>query len=374
MPGRAVVPCGYPARATLDGRVVAESTRALIEERADDLPRLHFPADDVADAARTAAGEPGHLVFDDPAVRLELVDTVEGEDAREASLKRFPLWGDAAHLIAMLDVQPAGPCSFVGAARADVRRPVVEASQMLGQAMVAAARHTPGRRITSAHLAVYRAADARQELDFDVEDLSTGRTFSTVAITVAQGRPCATAIVQMHTGSEDVVRHAAPAPPAKGPYESEPFDMSVTGRDLRVADAAYSNDSAAAVGPPVIDAWVRFRTVPEDPAIHAALLAQFAGHMPIATALRPHAGIGQDQAHRTVSMGINAISLSMHADVRADRWMRYHHLSTFAGDGMTHAECRVYDEPGALLASFTVEAMVRPFAPTMGEVDERTAL
>ena len=27
--------------------------------------------------------------------------------------------------------------------------------------------------------------------------------------------------------------------------------------------------------------------------------------------------------------------------------MLYHHLSTFAGDGMTHAECRVHDEGGA---------------------------
>ena len=198
--------------------------------------------------------------------------------------------------------------------------------------------------------------------------------FSTVAVTAMQGRPVGTAVIQLHSSSADVVRHAAEAPPCAGPYDSVPFDMGVTGRDLRVVDAAYTGDSDAPVGPPVIDAWVRFRSVPEDPALHAALLAQFAGHMPIAAALRPHAGIGQDQAHRTISTAINAISLSMHAEARADRWMRYHHLSTFAGDGMTHAECRVYDEPGTLLASFTVEAMVRPFAPTMGTVDDRYAL
>jgi acyl-CoA thioesterase len=369
-----VVPCGYPARAVRDGRVIAESTHALIEERPDALPRLHFPVADVAEGAPAVPGEPGHVRFEDDDVLLEVIDTVDGEDARDCSVKRFPHWGDAAHLIAMLDVQPSGADTFVGAARADARRPVVEASQMLGQAMVAAARHAPGRRVTSAQLAIYRAADARQELDLTLEDLSTGRTFSTVLVTVSQGRPCATVLVQMHAGADDVVRHAVEAPPCKGPYDSEPCDMGVTGRDIRVADGAYSNDSAAPTGPPVIDAWFRFRAVPDDPALHAALLAQPTGHMPIAAALRPHAGIGQDQAHRTVSMGINAISLSMHADVRADQWMRYHHRSTYAGDGMTHAECRVYDEPGRLLASFTVEAMVRPFAPTMGAVDERTAL
>jgi acyl-CoA thioesterase-2 len=96
--------------------------------------------------------------------------------------------------------------------------------------------------------------------------------------------------------------------------------------------------------------------------------------MSIAAALRPHAGIGQSQAHRTISTGINAIAISFHREVRADRWMRYHHRSTFAGDGMTHAECRVYDEAGELLASFTVEGMVRAFANPGQSVDARTAL
>ena len=57
-----------------------------------------------------------------------------------------PVWGDAAHLVDLLDVRPEGPGRFVSVARADERRPVVEGSQMLGQAIVAADRHAPGRR------------------------------------------------------------------------------------------------------------------------------------------------------------------------------------------------------------------------------------
>jgi hypothetical protein len=41
---------------------------------------------------------------------------------------------------------------------------------------------------------------------------------------------------------------------------------------------------------------------------------------------------------------------------------------------MTHADCQVYDEEGRLLASFTVDAMVRKFARASGSVDDRTAL
>jgi acyl-CoA thioesterase len=150
--------------------------------------------------------------------------------------------------------------------------------------------------------------------------------------------------------------------------------MAVTGRDVRVVDGAYTGDPDAAVGPPVLDAWVRFRDLPDDPGLHAGLLAQFTGHLSIAAALRPHAGVGQDQAHRTLSTAVNAISLSLHRQVRLDRWVLYHHRSTFAGDGMTHAECRVHDEGGDLLASFTVDAMVRGFADPGAPVDARTAL
>jgi hypothetical protein len=41
---------------------------------------------------------------------------------------------------------------------------------------------------------------------------------------------------------------------------------------------------------------------------------------------------------------------------------------------MTHAECRVHDEEGRLLASFSVEAMVRAFGNGDRSRDERTAL
>ena len=140
------------------------------------------------------------------------------------------------------------------------------------------------------------------------------------------------------------------------------------------SEGAYRDDPEAPVGPPVIDAWVRFREVPEDPSLHAGLLAQFTGHMSIAAAMRPHQGVGQHEAHRTISTAINAISLSFHADVHADQWMLYHHVSTFAGDGMTRSECHVHDEEGRLLASFSVDAMVRAFEQQAAPPDDRRAL
>jgi acyl-CoA thioesterase len=274
----------------------------------------------------------------------------------------LPTWGDASDLVAILDVQPDGDGRFVSVVQGNWIRPVVDGSQMLGQAIVAAGRHAPGRRVVSAHMVFVRAADALESLLFDVEELNAGRTFTTLLVHVSQnGRRSATGTLLMTATAPDVMRHEVAPPDTPGPDQSEPYDMGVTGRDIRIVDGAYTGDPDAPVGPPVLDAWVRFRALPDDLCLHAGLLAQFTGHLSIAAAMRPHAGIGQQDAHVGLSTAINAITISFHADVRADEWMLYRHLSTFAGDGMTHSECRVHTEGGELLASFTVDAMVREF-------------
>ncbi len=402
-------PYPYPARAWWGDVKVAESDACLCLEADGEPAVLYFPRRDI-DLAAFTRGTPssadvgamegwttepggcevlllvteprhdlvpldGHGTFDVERVRVEVVDGGSGTSDRDRTIKRFPTWGDASHLVEMLDVRPDGDLRFESIARSDGRRPVVEGSQMLAQSIVAARRCATDRRPVSAGMLFLRPADAGRPLRFELDELSVGRTFTGLTTRVLQsGRCCGAGTVLLDVTADEVVHHEVAPPAVPGPYECPPYDMGVTGRDIRIVDGAYTGDPAAPVGPPTLDCWVRFRDVPADPAIHAGLLAQFTGHMPIAAALRPHAGIGQDQAHRTLSTAINAINLSLHREVRADEWMLYHHLSTFAGDGMTHAECRVHAEGGELLASFTVEAMVRPFPGADPARDERTAL
>jgi acyl-CoA thioesterase/uncharacterized protein (DUF427 family) len=412
-----ISPCPYRARAWWGEQLVADSGRALRVDAPGRAPTLWFPWDDVDAAGLRSAGTetydggefevfdaeghapardevtwaeepdrpddgvgvvrrcvvppPGHAALRDHATvdhdraRVEVVDTVDGDDPRDVTVKRFPTWGDAADLVAVLDA---------GAVVADHQRPVVEGSQLLGQAIVAAMRAAPGRRVIAAHMMFLRAADANVPVAIVLDTITNGRTFAAFAARVEQGgRVRASGTLLLGVPAGDVVQHAERAPEhVPGPYDAAPYDMGVTGRDLRVVGAAYTDDPSAPVGPPSIDAWVRFRHVPDDRALHAGLLAQFTGHMSIAAALRPHGGIGQREAHRTISTAINAISISFHADVRMDRWVLYHHLATVVADGMAHSECRVHDEDGALVASFTVDAMIRPL--DRPGADARTAL
>lgn len=422
--GVARSPAGRPARAWWGDRMVASTSAAVRVEEEGRPPALYFPPADVrvdllrdddrrvscpvkggarlwsldgADGSghRAGAGAPGSgedaawsfdapspacpwlsglIAFDHDRVRVELLDG-DADGDRGATTVRFPTWGDAAHLVDLLDVHPDGERSFLTSARADWRRPVVEGSQMLGQAIVAAGRHTGGRRVVSAHMVFARTADARRPLRIDLDELSHGRTFTALNVTVGHdGRRCAAGTLLLDVRAPSVLTHAEPAPDVPGPLDCPPVDMAVTGRDVRVVDGAYTGDPDAPVGPPVIDAWVRVRDVPGDPVLHAGLLTQFTGHLPIAAAFRPHPGVGQDQAHRSLSTAINAIAISLHAEPRADRWLLYRHRSTFAGDGMTHAECRVHDEDGRLVASFAVDAMVRTFAGRAPAAGDRTAL
>jgi acyl-CoA thioesterase len=410
-------PCPYRARAWWGDALLAESTGALRVDRPGHSPALWFPWDDVRTATLRSSGvegweggrverfdadepaprhdepmrwadEPsgprdgtgvvrrcvtapagleavrGYAVVDHDQARVEVVDTVEGDDARDLTAKRFPTWGDAADLIALLDA---------GVVVHDEQRPVVEGSQLLAQTIVAAMRQAPARRVVSAHMVFLRAADSNEPVDIALDALSAGRTFTAFTARVDQrSRLCASGTLLLGVPAADVVQHGERADTVAGPYDAVPYDMGVTGRDLRVVDAAYTDDPDAAVGPPSIDAWVRFREVPDDPALQAGLLAQFTGHMSIAAALRPHAGIGQREAHRTLSTAINAIAISFHADVDMDRWVLYRHLATVVAGGMAHSECRVHDEHGALIASFAVDAMIRPL--DRPGADARTAL
>src|SRR5262249_13268648 len=151
--------------------------------------------------------------------RVELVDTVEGDDQRDVTVKRFPVWGDAADLIAILDT---------GALVHEYKRPVVEGSQLLGQTIVAAMRQAPGRRVVSAHMLFLRAADANQPVDIQLEAITDGRTFTSFASRAMQGeRVCASGTLLLGAPATDVVQHAERADDVSGPYDAVPHDMGV---------------------------------------------------------------------------------------------------------------------------------------------------
>ena len=76
---------------------------------------------------------------------------------------------------------------------------------MLGQAIVAAGRHAPDRRVVTASMVFMRVADAAVPLVIELDELSSGRTFTTLAAHVRQGdRLCASGTLLLDTYGLDV--------------------------------------------------------------------------------------------------------------------------------------------------------------------------
>jgi acyl-CoA thioesterase len=137
--------------------------------------------------------------------------------------------------------------------------------------------------------------------------------------------------------------------------------MGVSGRQIRVVDGAYSPDPDR-VGPPEIHAWVRFRDAPPEPCLHAALAVQSTTHWGIAAAMRPHPGFGEAQAHTSLSTAPMSIAVALHADIDVTQWLLYSNTSTHAGRGLAQSDGKVFTADGRLVASYTVQAMIRAFA------------
>lgn len=84
--------------------------------------------------------------------------------------------------------------------------------------------------------------------------------------------------------------------------------------------------------------------------------------------MRPHAGVGTGVAHRTLSIAPMTVSVSFHEAVRWDGWILYSHESTPIGAGMSDVRGKVHTEGGALLTSFTHDAMIRPLRGGFGDL------
>lgn len=266
----------------------------------------------------------------------------------------------AVGMVQLFDVVADGAHRYAGYSDGGHRR-VVDGSQLLAQSIVAAAKELPEHGVRSAHAVFTRAVDDARPLWFEVDVTHRGRTFAGAIVTVEQGdRRCATVSMLLDVVQADVIRHGAPPPTVGPPVDAVDVAMPMVGRQLRLVGVADPNDPDE-VGPPVLDAWVRYDSVPERPDLARALIAHFTGHLSLSATMRGHAGIGTGQAHETVSSAVMSIGVAFHEPVAWNGWLLYHHESTQVGAGMSYVRGQVFTEGGDLIASFVQETMLRAF-------------
>ncbi|MBA3053375.1 MAG: thioesterase family protein [Sphingomonadales bacterium] len=280
------------------------------------------------------------------------------------------LWGTAADLVRLLDVQPGGADTYTAPPHPGAPRNVVEGSQMLAQSVVAASKAVPDKRVISAHALFSRVARFDAPLAFRTDVLRNGRGFATVEVRTEQdGKLCVPALLLLDKGAPDTISGQIAMPAVPAPEECPSYDdFGMPGREVRFVGGDYA-PTEDRIGPPELYCWVRYHEDPGTPVLHQALLTQFTGHMTIAAAMLPHEGMMEAAAHVTLSTGVLGITVAYHADVDVTDWLLFANPSTFAGRGLVQGQGHVFTRAGKLVASYAVQAMIRGFDRPVGELN-----
>jgi acyl-CoA thioesterase len=265
-------------------------------------------------------------------------------------------------LVDALDLEPAGENRFTGRHVVANGYGVVFGGQLLAQSLVAGLAGHEGKRVKTLHTIFSRGASPEAPLEIEVDPMHGGRAFASTTVTIRQGdRLCTRSLLLLSADEEDFIRHQDDAP-----WVGEAPTVSGEGEwQVQVVDDVDVSDPEA-VGPPDLDVWSRFPGAPTDPVMGQALLAFASDGFLIGTAMRPHAGVGQSQAHKTLTTGVVGHTLTFHQPFSAADWLLLSHHSPFAGHGRCYGRANVFGADGTLVASYVQDGMIRPRDPSKG--------
>lgn len=243
--------------------------------------------------------------------------------------------------------------------------------QVLGQAVIAAQRTVPEERLAhSLHGYFLRPGDSQKPITFSVDRINDARSFSARRIQAFQeGEPIFSMIASFQTPAGGV-EHSAPMP--EGVPDPDSLSELPPGVDPQhplskrmlidrpvevrhVQPAIYLNPDPDAR--PTNAAWIRTRRrLPDDPALHRAMLAYMSDQTIQESVLRAH---GIAWTHPGIKVASLDSALWWHRPARADEWLLYVQESPSAGSGRGLATGRMYTRDGVLAASSAQEIVIR---------------
>ena len=236
---------------------------------------------------------------------------------------------------------------------------IVFGGQLLAQSVMAGLAGQDGKTVKTLHTVFARGAQPDAPLDVTVERMHAGRSVASSTVTISQGDTiCTRSLVLLSAEEDDVIRHADEP---RGGSRPEDVAGDVRGEgvwEIGIVGAVDISDPDL-VGPAELDVWVRFAGAPDDPATDQALVAYSTDGFLIGTAMRPHAGVGQAQAHQTLSTGVLSHTLTYHEPCPAGEWHLLQQVSAYAGHGRSYGRGDIFRADGQLAASFVQDAMIR---------------
>lgn len=251
---------------------------------------------------------------------------------------------------------------------------------VVAQALVAASRTVDGRAPHSLHGYFMLPGDPAVPIVYKVDRLRDGGTFATRGcVAVQHGRPIFSLSASFHA-PEGGFDHAAPMPdvppPEALPTESEikvryAQQMSAPVRryfererpiELRPVDfERFSRMPASGPRPLAQCVWMRATgRLPDDPAVHAAVLAYLSDMTLLDTALIAHGRSVFDPDLQVASLDH---AIWFHRRCRADEWLLYAEDAPSASGARGFTRGQIFSRQGVLAASVAQEGLIRQRRP-----------
>jgi acyl-CoA thioesterase-2 len=266
----------------------------------------------------------------------------------------------------------------------DEERQRVFGGQVAAQALIAAGRTVDGDRpVHSLHAYFLRSGDPQIPIVYDVDRIRDGKSFTTRRVVAIQhGRAIFNLQASFHIPETGPV-HQYPMPDvaepetlptireALEPYAEqfpEPFvewirrDRPIDSRSTRLPRWL---DPEPGTREPEQDTWFRADgRLPDDPLLHACVVAYASDLTLLDTAVMAHARSWDDDRFMMASLDH---AMWFHAPLRADEWLLYHQKSPFAGGARGLAEGFIFCRDGTLAVMVIQEGLIRPVKPNWNE-------
>ena len=277
-----------------------------------------------------------------------------------------------AQLLDLLNLERLDRDLFRGSNQ-DIGATAVFGGQVLGQALMAACRTREERPVHSLHSYFLRPGDKSIPIIYQVERVRDGGSFTTRrVVAVQEGEPIFIMSASFQR-RESGLSHQIAMPPVPDPENlPDEYDLRLSAAaHLPAAQRGFHTSVRPVIMRPVdpdslwetrVTAaqqqfWVRVPgALPDDPALHCALLAYVSDFYFMGTALRPH-GL------RFGAPGLQSASLDhamwFHREFRADAWLLYTMESPNASGSRGLNFGHFYRRDGTLVATCVQEGLIR---------------
>ncbi|MEL0635976.1 acyl-CoA thioesterase II [Marinomonas sp. TI.3.20] len=276
------------------------------------------------------------------------------------------------NLIDLLRLERLSSTKFIGRSQ-DIGFPKVFGGQVVGQSLSAATQTVEARHPHSLHCYFLRPGDSNHPIEYDVEVVRDGGSFSVRRVTASQFGKSILVMTISFQIEESGFDHQEVMPNVPGPesfkselslYQEHAGEIPQKVRELFVADRPIEyriveNQNPFRPRPGIAKRhmWIRSVDVlPDEPLIHQSMLAYTTDYGFLETALMPH-GISIGNPYLNVASLDH--SIWFHRAFRLDEWLLYVADSPSTSHSRGFVRGQIFNLSGELVASTAQEGLLR---------------